>query len=107
MPAHLSSSSVFPDCYDLTISECNKPIPPHNGTVLVSLDGIKASYSCNAGYILNGNNERFCQDDGKAWNGTDPTCGECHLLASKRTYLLRGREVNYINRSVDSVRNAL
>ena len=59
----------------LKFSECNKPTPPTNGEVTVSDNGVVATYNCQAGYTLTGNRERYCQDDGKAWNGTDPTCG--------------------------------
>ena len=64
----------------ISISECNEPTPPTNGEVTVSVDGVVASYNCLAGYTLTGNRERFCQDDGKAWNGSDPTCGMVDVL---------------------------
>ena len=35
--------------------------------------GATATYTCNTGYTLNGNNTRTCQASG-TWTGSDPTC---------------------------------
>ena len=60
---------------------CGQPSIPSNGAVNTS-DGTSfgdvASYSCGAGYTVNGPTERTCQAD-RLWNATEPTC-ESELL---------------------------
>ena len=41
--------------------------------------GSMANYSCNEGFILNGNATRICQDNGE-WSGDDPTCQRKNTL---------------------------
>ncbi|KAL4230224.1 Sushi [Mactra antiquata] len=62
--------------------KCEAPVSPDNGIVDVSSDGSIATYSCNIGYVLKGNQYRGCQVDGNAWNGTDPICETCSSLTS-------------------------
>ena len=38
-----------------------------------TLVGATATYTCDTGYTLNGNNTRTCQASG-TWSGTAPTC---------------------------------
>ena len=35
--------------------------------------GANATYRCDNGYILEGNSQRMCQDNGK-WTGREPSC---------------------------------
>ena len=53
--------------------------PPTNGDIAISSDGRTATYTCSAGFTLNGDTVRVCLMDGTAWNGTDPTCGKSGL----------------------------
>ena len=57
------------DCGDLT--------DPDNGAV--SLSGTTynsvATYSCDSGYVLMGDDMRTCLDTG-VWSGSAPTCGK-------------------------------
>ena len=61
---------------------CEPPLFPVNGNVSVSTDGLTASYECDTGYILAGNTERSCLDDGSGWSGTEPSCSKsCCFLS--------------------------
>lgn len=48
-----------------------------NGMVSFSGDtttpGSTATYTCNFGFVLNGDTSRTCQDN-LTWTGSDPTC---------------------------------
>lgn len=57
------------------VIECPLLRPPVNGDVGLSgnTPGSTASYTCSTGFILVGNDNRFCQGDG-TWSGSDPTC---------------------------------
>ena len=47
-----------------------------NGKVEIAPDsklGSSAKYSCNAGYILQGNGKRTCLASGE-WSGEEPSC---------------------------------
>ena len=48
---------------------------PENGAVTVvdNIPGSTADYSCDPGYILEGDSQRTCQEIGE-WSGTAPTC---------------------------------
>ncbi|XP_060586067.1 sushi, von Willebrand factor type A, EGF and pentraxin domain-containing protein 1-like [Ruditapes philippinarum] len=48
---------------------------PSSGTVTLSTSGTqtKATYTCDAGYNLNGDEERMCNSDG-TWSMSEPTC---------------------------------
>ena len=64
--SYISCSGV--DCGQL------KDIP--NGQVDISPDtkfGSYATYSCNLGHVLQGNQQRICQADGQ-WSGSTPRC---------------------------------
>lgn len=56
-------------------SDCDPLKPPDNGDVVMSgtTIGSKATYSCESGFNLVGDEFRNCQDDGE-WSGTEPTC---------------------------------
>ena len=57
------------------IVTCPKLSDPRNGDVdLTGLRvGSKASYSCDRGFKLRGNQVRHCQSNGR-WTGQDPSC---------------------------------
>ncbi|XP_077974758.1 IgGFc-binding protein-like [Styela clava] len=48
-----------------------------------SVAGYKATFRCNAGYILNGNAEIICQADG-FWSGANPTCEKFECPAGRK-----------------------
>jgi CUB/sushi domain-containing protein len=55
---------------------CFEIFPPENGELHLSKGnspGSIATYSCNVGYQLLGNEERHCKNDGH-WSGSDPFC---------------------------------
>ncbi|XP_065058048.1 sushi, von Willebrand factor type A, EGF and pentraxin domain-containing protein 1-like [Rhopilema esculentum] len=55
---------------------CNQIACPYINDVAnghVSRSKLKVTYSCSAGYQLNGPSTRLCHPDGK-WSGTQPTC---------------------------------
>ena len=61
------------------VIDCGSLDDPTNGQV--SLDettvGSIATYTCDPGFMLIGNMERTCQENGE-WSGNEPTC-EGHL----------------------------
>ena len=54
---------------------CPTLADPVNGSVSLEGTGVgdMASYSCNTGYELIGDDTRTCQADG-SWSGSPPTC---------------------------------
>ena len=58
-------------------------IAPENGQVSVEEVTFTsvATYSCDDGFMLNGNKRRTCQADG-TWSGDNPTCGESEWCIS-------------------------
>ena len=62
--------------------DCNTLTDPTNGQVSHTAGttfGETATYSCDTGYILVGDNTRICQATG-AWSGSEPTCQGMLLL---------------------------
>ena len=57
------------------IVRCGRLENPEFGSVRLTgtTVGSKATYSCIDGYILEGLQFRFCQQDGE-WSGEEPTC---------------------------------
>ena len=55
--------------------ECESLLSPSNGTINSSDTTCSATvaYGCDAGYRLNGDQVRTCQEDG-SWNGEQPQC---------------------------------
>ena len=59
-----------------TVVDCSALTNPPNGQVSTTggtTFGQNATYSCNTGYNLVGNNTRTCEATGN-WSGSAPTC---------------------------------
>uniref|UniRef100_UPI00398EE43F sushi, von Willebrand factor type A, EGF and pentraxin domain-containing protein 1 n=1 Tax=Pristiophorus japonicus TaxID=55135 RepID=UPI00398EE43F len=54
---------------------CEEPLPPSHGSIQGTSYEYQGSvtYQCDYGYELQGDAERFCQEDG-AWNGMEASC---------------------------------
>ena len=62
--------------YLFTVVDCATLTNPVNGQVSHTAGttfGQTATYNCNPGHILMGNNTRSCQATG-VWSGSGPTC---------------------------------
>ena len=73
----LFAKAFFDDslCFSIQDTDCPDLYDPLNGQVTVSgftLDAV-ANYSCDEGYILNGDAQRICLGN-RTWSGTEPTC---------------------------------
>ena len=66
-----------------TVVDCNALSAPANGQVSTNgtTFGETATYSCNTGYNLVGDNTRTCQATGN-WSGSEPTCERMLLLSN-------------------------
>ena len=65
-----------------TAVDCGTLTHPANGQVSHTVGttlGQTATYSCNTGYNLMGDNTRTCQATG-VWSGSEPTCERMLLL---------------------------
>ena len=62
-------------CYAIAVLNCEILTSPSNGRVVLSerTVGSEATYDCNEGFNLEGNETRTCQSDGM-WSGNEPTC---------------------------------
>ena len=65
-----SCASLF-----LTVADCGSLTNPANGQVSTTgtTEGQTATYGCDTGYNLVGDNTRTCQANGD-WSGSEPTC---------------------------------
>ena len=66
----------------LTVVDCGTLTNPDNGEVNHTAEttiGQLATYSCNMGFNLVGNNTRTCEATG-VWSGSAPTCQSMFLL---------------------------
>ncbi len=75
---------------------CSVLSNPVNGIVFVdgmNMKGSIATYVCDSGYMLVGNQQRTCHGTMSNWNGTEPIC-EC-------------KSVHYINSLLFSCNNIL
>ena len=64
------------------VVDCGDLVDPMNGLVLLDETVFEsiATYTCDPGFVLNGNMERICQANGN-WSGTEPTCeGQSHTM---------------------------
>lgn len=62
--------------YNQSVSVCDSPQIPDNGSVEVSLDGRSASYFCDMGFTLSGESTVLCSNDGTGWSSVAPVCGK-------------------------------
>ena len=58
-----------------TVVDCGSLDNPGNGVVSFTATTYNsvATYSCNTGYTLTGDDMRTCQSSG-VWSGSEPTC---------------------------------
>lgn len=58
-----------------SVVDCGALTSPSNGEVSVNETTLEALavYTCNSGYLLQGNNSRTCLDDGN-WSSSEPAC---------------------------------
>ena len=71
------------------ITECPLLEPPCNGMLDVPvkpIPGNVATYGCEAGFELTGNNTRICQED-HTWDGIPPCCQQVVVKACSGIYL--------------------
>ena len=62
---------------------CHPLQNPVDGMVKVS--GITATYTCDPGFVLNGNDTRECQN-GESWSGVTPICRKRGLNISMHVH---------------------
>ena len=65
-------------CFNILVTACDAPDSIVFGSYLLEeyyLSETSVSYTCDSGYILNGDPERHCGNDGQwQWNATKPVC---------------------------------
>ena len=65
-----------------TVIDCGPLTDPVNGQVDTSSEttfGSTASYSCNNGFTLNGDNTRICGSNG-VWSNLQPSCNSTYIF---------------------------
>ena len=75
-PSNILRISCIDSLPHLTVVDCGNLTNPTNGQVNHTAGttfGQTATYSCDTGYTLEGDNSRICQADGM-WSGSEPTC---------------------------------
>ena len=62
-------------CFVFPVVDCNSLSGIVNGRATYSetVFGSSATYSCDSGFLLIGDNTRVCQEDGQ-WSGEEPVC---------------------------------
>ena len=58
------------------ISDCNDPVIPVFGHMLLTHNQSEAIFSCQNGYTLKGSRVLYCNMDGSGWSSISPTCGK-------------------------------
>ena len=71
-----------------TAVDCGNLTAPANGSVshIAGTFGQTATYSCNTGYNMVGNNTRTCQAEGN-WSGNTPACQGMLLKGDLSTFI--------------------
>ena len=72
----LQATRLMTDILTSAVVDCGSLGNPGNGEVSVSSGttyNSTATYSCNAGYTLTGDDVTTCQTSG-VWSGSEPTC---------------------------------
>ena len=73
----MSSFTVGTNCPILMIANGMVSYQPQGIPPVI---GATASYTCNTGYTLSGNDFRTCQDVGNGtWTGSDPSCNREYI----------------------------
>ena len=62
------------------LSDCDVPVAPPNGQVILSDTKLSLNYHCDSGYTISGSSGRVCSSDGTGWTGSQPSCGMISLL---------------------------
>ncbi|XP_064397066.1 uncharacterized protein LOC135343945 isoform X4 [Halichondria panicea] len=80
------------------VRDCEALADPANGQVTVNPDTLEdsiATYTCNVGFDLNGNETRTCFNSG--WGGEAPTCQEvdCGNLMNPQNGMIQTSNTNY------------
>ena len=73
---HFSSLPPLPTPLHSSVVDCGDPGTPRYGSrssLTVTTFGAAVTYTCNTGYILHGDSERRCLDNGQ-WSGTAVSC---------------------------------
>ena len=79
----------------MSVVDCGALDNPANGEVFLTNTTFNsvATYSCNTGYNLTGDNMRTCLETG-FWSGSDPTCsskyGDIYIYIHVQSYIHDG-----------------
>ena len=70
-----ASSNLIHVSYFVSVIDCGPLDNPANGEVSVpsTAFSFNATYSCNTGYTLTGDDMRMCMESG-LWSGSEPIC---------------------------------
>ena len=81
-----------------TVVMCPTLVAPANGSLVLSGNtfGETASYTCNTGFILEGDSILTCGGDGQ-WSGSPPVCNRKKVISA---YYLEGRGQALITKSL-------
>ena len=81
-----------------TVVMCPTLVAPANGSLVLSGNtfGETASYTCNTGFILEGDSTLTCGGDGQ-WSGSPPVCNRKKVISA---YYLEGRGQALITKSL-------
>ena len=64
------------------VVDCGGLTAPENGEISITMTTrvmSTATYTCNPGFVLEGNSSRMCMSDAQ-WSGSDPTCSKFIVL---------------------------
>ena len=77
---------------------CDVLSPVDNGAIALTgtFVGATATYTCDTGYILEGNEVRLCQSSGQ-WTGSEPSC------RSKETFIFQPFTLRIVSAYFNSI----